>query len=325
MIHILTQSHTCFCCRRSGSKFYLSMVVCLLLVWLPVTAGAAMPRISQPQLLLKAALIAVSDVAVNNDRTLVFPAQQVGFIGSVQPSAGNTASFTATGEAGDSGTARVVNRRINLTAPGTTRRIRVTDFSYSGNLNPDGSFHFPTGSGEVSLSNLLVSGTATVRNNTPAGDYSGSGNFQIRVGRSRVRVPFTVNMVILGATQVENQRPMVFPAQLTNFSGSYLLQPSMSGSAEFSATGDAGESATASVSPATVHLTRAGEAKKIDVSDFRFGGYSGINPLTGNFHFPAGSGQTVARGILVGATAVYPSGLSAGTYSATATLTIVYH
>ncbi len=269
---------------------------------------------------------AANQLKLSNLSNLALSAQEQGYAGVLITPANSTdsAKYSATGPAGSTTSASVVENKIYLTSSTTQQKITAYGWTYGGDMNHQGGFHFPHGA-DTTTNNLLVGCSAYVKADVQPGNYSGVAHFRITNNGTVITTPFLVTMAILATNSVENQRPMTFPTQMAGFTGTYVLNPNATGAAMFSASGNAGANAVAQVIPNSVNLTLTGSNKTIKVFGFTFGGYEGhINPQTGEFLFPTGLGQTIARDILVGASAYYEPNLLAGEYSGTATLRITY-
>jgi hypothetical protein len=271
--------------------------------------------------------LASYQLGLHNLSNLAIPAQEQGYTGVfIEPSNNSdSAKYSATGAAGNSATGSVVEEKILLTSSTSQNKITAYGWSYGGDINKQGFFHFPAGSGLTKTNNLLIGCSAYLKSNVTSGNYSGIAHFRVTLNNQTITVPFKVTMPILSTNSVENQRPMTFPMQMAGFTGTYVLNPNANGAALFSASGNAGANAVAEVIPNTVTLTNPQNSGRIKVFGFNFSGYNGqINRQTGQFSFPSGLGQTIAHDILIGASAYYQPKLTTGVYSGTATLRITY-
>ena len=263
---------------------------------------------------------------------LTFPTQDNSFQGHVvvAPSDNGSAIFSSTGPAGRKATAKVLRKNIQLNFAGSNVTLKATIYQYGGDLNQNGRFNYPSGQGQTTRSNLRFGATLTIPSGVVSGLYQGTAIFQVKINKTKKRTSFPVSVEILASHHIEFQQAMIFPPQLEGFSGHVILDPQSqdAGCAEFSVTGTAGSAAIAQVTTTTVNLKKTGTTQHISVTNFRFGGYPAghIDPVSGRFNFPAsqGSQESTARGILIGATATYPSNLPTGNYQGIATLRITY-
>jgi hypothetical protein len=301
-------------------RIFLSLILFSAASW--VVAGPIVNRVAS-----RFHVTATSDLSVSSLRSITPIAQQTGYVGTivVPPSDSDGGLFSVTGLAGNTGVGQVLQSSIVLSSGSSGGSITTFGWTYGGDMDGTGKFTLPAGSSTTTLSNLELGASTYVGSGVTPGIYTGTGTFQVSVNGEAAVTSFNVTMVILSSNSVENQRPMIFPAQMEGYAGTYVLNPTAAGAASFSATGLAGEAAVAQVTPNVIYLTRNGSSDTISVFGFTFGGAGGsINYSTGEFTFPSGSGQTVIQDLYVGASAYYPSGISGGTYTGTGTLTIAY-
>lgn len=195
----------------------------------------------------------------------------------------------------------------NWTGTGITFR----DFTFGGDLNPDGTGITDSIFGKI---NIRIGGTAEV----PGGAYSGTyeENLTLRVTGTGIdeTISFVAKIVTATTLTITVAKGLEFPiTEQLSTSQTIVVSPGDPGAAVFHVIGDPYDSVTASV-PSSVNISNG--VNTIALNTFLFGG--GFNTL--------GNGTLDSDGNItgyIGATANIPANPGAGTYTGTITLTVV--